>query len=201
MNDELKKIFTDWYTPQQTNNKVDGASSELGTRNLREHIINLFSSYNIKSIFDAGCNDCNWARLLTSEIQYQGGDISYEMIKGVMHEYPDLNVIHHDVTSDPLPDVDLLLVRDVAIHLNNRDRRALFQNWLGSKIPWILITHCRDQGPNTDIFYQDGIFPFSHVNWELAPWNFPRPTDAVDEYGPNGRCMALWHRDQFKGIL
>ena len=27
------------------------------------------------------------------------------------------------------------------------------------------------------------------------------PVDKLDEYGPDGKCLALWHRSQFEGIL
>lgn len=201
MNPALQDIFSSWYHPSKTNNKVDGASSKSGTQQIRKLMIELFDRYQIKKIFDAGCNDCNWMYLLSEHIEYQGGDISPSMIAGVKADYPDLNVAVHDITSDPIPSVDLLFVRDVAIHLNNQDRRKLWENWYNSNVPWILITHIQDCSVNSDIEYVDNQFPFSAVNWELDPWNFPQPTDLIDEYGPNGRCLALWHRAQFEGIL
>jgi hypothetical protein len=201
MNPKLQDIFSSWYHPSTTNNKVDGASSKSGTQQIRKLMIELFDQYQIKKIFDAGCNDCNWMYLLSEKIEYQGGDISPSMIAGARADYPGLNVAVHDITSDPIPSVDLLFVRDVAIHLNNQDRLKLWKNWYNSSVPWILITHIQDCLLNNNIEYVTDQFPFSAVNWELDPWNFSKPTDLIDEYGPNGRCLALWHRDQFKEIL
>lgn len=202
MNNELQRIFTCFYSPLLTDNKVDGASSEAGTRKLRDQIVALFEKYKVKSIFDAGCNDCNWMQIISQYVEYKGGDISLAMVADVWRWFPDLDVIVHDVTTDSIPSVDLLFVRDVAIHLNNKDKMCLWQNWFNSNVPWILITHNRGEvSCNEDAQYVENKLPFAAVDWEIAPWNFPAPIDAIDEYLPGGRCMALWHRDQFKGIL
>ena len=201
MNSTLQRIFSVWYSPLLTQNNESGASSQNGTQTIRTGISNIFEKYNIKSMFDAGCNDCNWIKVLTQYVDYQGGDISLAMVADVWRKFPDLNVILHDATTDPFPDVDMLFVRDVAIHLNDQDKRKLWQNWYNSNIPWILITHNLEELTNSDFQYVEGTFPFSSANWNLAPWNFSEPTDLISEYGPGGRSMALWHRDQFKGIL
>ena len=200
MNLVLQKIFSTLYSPLLTQNHTDGASSEMGTRNLRDQIDKLFQRYDVKSIFDAGCNDCNWMKLVAQYVQYKGGDISLAMVANVWKEHPEMDVVLHDVTSDPIPAADLLFVRDVAIHLNNQDKRRLWENWFDSHVPWILITHNREVAENTDFQYGPQ-FPFASANWELDPWKFPVPLDSVDEYGPGSRCMGLWRRDQFKGIL
>lgn len=201
MNKFLQRLFTNWYHPDQTDNKVGGASSLAGTVKLRDQLVELFKRRQIKSIFDAGCNDCNWMNRISEYVEYHGGDISLGMIAEAWRNYPELDIILHDITTDPVPAVDLLFVRDVAIHLNNEDRLKLWKNWYNSNVAWIMITHCQDEFDNQDIEYKDNQFPFSSVNWEIDPWNFPVPIDSVYEYKPGGRCMALWHRDQFKGIL
>ena len=199
MNLVLQKIFSNWYLPTQTNGNLTGASSIPGTQRLRDNIIKLFERHNISSIFDAGCNDCNWMKIVSQFVQYQGGDISLAMVADVWQRHPELDIVLHDVTTDPIPDVDLLFVRDVAIHLNNHDRRQLWLNWYRSNVPWILITHQTYVDQNTDIEYSTENFPFSAVNWQLPPWNFPAPLDYTIEINSND--MSLWHRDQFKEIL
>lgn len=203
MNSQLQKLFSIIYSPDQTRNAVSGASSPAGTDNLRRNIAELFKKYNIKSIFDAGCNDCGWVSRLQDYlfIEYHGGDISLAMVADVWRRSPELDVQVHDATTDPFPKVDLLLVRDVAIHLNNQDKQKLWKNWFDSNIPWILITHNLEVSENFDFEYSEQPFPFSSANWNFSPWNFPTPVDLVSEYGPNGRSLGLWHRDQFKGIL
>ena len=201
MNPNLQKIFSRLYSPTQTNGNLSGASSVDGTQRLRNNIIELFSLYNIVSIFDAGCNDCNWIKLVSQYVKYQGGDISLAMVADVWRRHPNLDVVLHDITTDPIPQVDLLFVRDVAIHLNNHDRRQLWLNWYRSNVPWILITNQTYVDQNVDIEYSTEHFPFSAVNWQLPPWNFPVPQDQTVDIDINTNNMSLWHRDQFKEIL
>jgi hypothetical protein len=95
-------------------------------------------------------------------------------------------------------------VRDVAIHLNNQDKRKLWQNWINSNIPWILITHNLEiqEGfdTNNDIEYGSTL-PHASANWEMEPWKFPPPLDIVWEYGENGRALGMWHQNQLAHIL
>jgi hypothetical protein len=125
------------------------------------------------------------------------------MVASVWKNYPGLDVILHDITTDPLPQVDVLFVRDVAIHLNTADKVCVLRNWLDSGIPWLLITHDEYEQQNRDFEYVEEQFPLGWVNWSLAPWNFPDPVDQIYEIDRNesGRCMALWHRDQLKDLV
>ena len=207
MNIDLQKLFSRGYYPANTRNTVRGASSIAGTQQIRANMSRLFDTHHVQSIFDAGCNDCHWIQLVVEQNNYQGGDISPAMIQGVKQLYPELDVIVHDVTTDPLPKVDLLLVRDVAIHLNNEHKRAIWNNWLNSNIPWILITHFThydsvesNRFTNKEIDYTTGEFPFADVDWGIDPWNFPPPVDIVIEYSPYGKCLGLWNQHQFKGM-
>ena len=199
MNLDLQKLFSILYSPIHTGGNVNGASSIPGTAELRGKIVNLFKRRNINSIFDAGCNDCNWMSMIEQYIKYRGGDISLAMVADAWIRYPKIDIVLHDVTTDPIPDVDLLFVRDVTIHLSDQDRRKLWNNWDQSKVPWILITHNNHVDQNFDVEYSIKNFPFSSVNWEIDPWNFPKPLEQVID--PQSNNMALWHRDQFQGIL
>jgi hypothetical protein len=203
MNLNLQKMFSLAYTPEFQATEDRAGSSLEWTQKLRYELPGLYKKYNIKSMFDAGCNDCSWSSRLEHSIEYHGGDISLPMVASVWRNYPDLDVILHDITTDPLPAVDVLFVRDVAIHLNNQDKTALLKNWLHSNIPWLLITQDDYERDNPDVEYDKINFPVAWVNWTKAPWNFSEPTDQIWETNGHeyGRRLALWHRDQIKGLL
>lgn len=200
MNLKLMQKFSHLWNPWFSQNNNGGASSVDGTTELRTRILDLFAKYNIRSIFDSGSNDCNWIKELAPHVEYHGGDISVNMVNYARHYYSYLDIQLHDITSDPLPLVDCLFSRDVAIHLNNQDKKRMWQNWYNSGIPWILTTHILYCTENIDFEYQDNQFPESSVNWEIEPWNFPPPTDQIPDSGAS-HVMALWHRDQIKGLL
>lgn len=175
-----------------------GFSSVSGTKYLVNQLPNLFKKYAITSIFDAGANDCAWQALtLDKMIRYFAGEHNALMVDIAKKDNPNINVIVHDIRHDPLPNVDLLFVRDVTIHLNNYNKQLMIDNWLRSDIPWLLMTQINTQAPNEDFDHADNQFPFAEINWKLPPWNFPEPIDFVVDLWPgSNRYMALWHKDQ-----
>jgi len=183
-----------------------GASSFVQTQRLRDDMLKLFEQYNIKSLFDAGCNDCTWAHALAPYINYQGGDISPSMIAEAWHWYPNLKIDIFDITTDPIPTVDCVLMRDVAIHLVITDQKLAIQNWLRSGVSWILMTHVEDAQVNNNGIYGDNLY-HNLVNWCIDPWNFPEPKEKIVEVGDGvmaskpGRRLALWHRDDIVNLL
>jgi len=201
MNKDLQNLFEKYYRPSLAPVvEQRGSSSIQGTERIRSQLPELFKKYKISSMFDAGCNDYEWANLITG-VKYSGGDISQHVVKSANKKWPSINITVHDMTEDPFPNVDLLFIRDVAIHLSDSDRKKLINNWLRSDIPWLLTTHISEATSNSSVQYQLNQFPAADVNWLLPPWNFPQYTDCVWEFNPGGRCMALWHQNQIKPIV
>jgi hypothetical protein len=201
MNNELMKLMSVYFDPSQQNlDKNRGGSDLLYMEKLIAELLVLFKKYNIVSMFDAGCNDCRIGTAISPPMIYSGGDISAAMVADSWKHRSHFDIKLHDVTSDPLPVVDVLFVKDVTIHLNNNDKRKIINNWLDSNIPWIMLTHDEFETNNNDFEYSTG-FPLTRVNWQLSPWNFPLPTECVYEVIDKGRCMALWHRDHLVGLM
>lgn len=201
MNSELQQLFTKFYNPRdQESEPMRGASSIEGTKKIRDELWPLFERHGIRSMFDAGCNDCAWAQAIDDRIIYSGGDISAEIIAEAHRKFPNLNVKVFDVTTDPIPTVDVLFSRDVTIHLSNADKLRMLHNWLDSSVPWLLTTTDLAHQKNLEIEYDVNGFPWAGINWQLPPWNFPAPRDCIIEQNYSSRRLALWHRDQFKII-
>jgi hypothetical protein len=180
-----------------------GSSSIQGTEYLRSQLPELFKKHNIKSMFDAGANDCAWQYpTMHNMIEYSAGDHNVAMVRLAQQQFPDLNIIQHNIVVDPFPSVDVIFLRDVAIHLNNYNKKLMLKNWLQSNVPWILMTHIDNIGENKDFEHSPLQFPFAEINWHLPPWNFPKPTDSVVDLWPGSfRLMCLWHRDQIKELV
>lgn len=177
-----------------------GASSINGTEHIRSQLLVLFKKYNIKNIFDAGCQDCAWAHLLRSAVGYQGGDINPDLVAAAKFNHVGINVIEFNITTDVPPPVDLLLVRDVTIHFSNKEKKRFLKRFKESNIPWLLITQLAEEKINIDIMRGNTI-QTAITNWCLPPWDWPTPTDNVWEFGPGGRSLSLWHRDQIKDLI
>lgn len=179
------------------------SSSIQGTEYLRNQLPALFRRHNIKTLFDAGANDCAWQYpTMRNMIEYSAGDHNITMVRLAKQQFPDLNIVHHDVTVDLFPRVDVVFLRDVAIHLNNHNKQLMLKNWLSSNVPWILMTHIDNLTENKDFIHSPAAFPFAEINWKITPWNFPEPTDYVTDLWPESfRLMCLWHRDQLKELI
>jgi hypothetical protein len=200
MNNNLADLFSATYHIEHLLPEVGtiaGPGSTLEhTKYLQERLLIFFKKHHINSIFDAGCCDCNWMSTLVDQFEYHGGEISRTVVEHLQKNNPTLDIVWHDVTTDPLPAVDLLFVRDVAIHLNTADKQRLISNWISSEISWILMTQ-DDLIVNSDFEYNPETFPESQVNWMATPWNFPAPTDILlESENGNNRKLALWHRSQ-----
>jgi hypothetical protein len=179
-----------------------GSSSIAGTEFLRSQLPRLFDTYQIYSMFDAGAGDCAWqAVTMLHMVQYYAGEGNPNLVNQAKHNFPTLNIRLHDITQDSLPEVDLLFVRDVAIHLDNQQKKSMLNNWLDSKISWLLTTQLDYTTKNNDIDLNNGQFPFAEINWHLPPWNFPTATDQILEMPGGTRLMCLWHRNQIKELL
>lgn len=191
---DAQRFWTQCYSSMPPDHER-GVSSTAFTQGVFHDLGAFFAKHSVTSMFDAGCNDCQWMNTQTFGVAYRGGDISLSAVARAMCQ-TDLDIMVHDITRDPIPPCDLLWIRDVMIHLSDRDRLRALQNWLASDIPWIMMTQV-DGVTNQDIVY-DGQFHTTQVNWYAEPWLFPRGTDCVFEMGT--RKMELWHRDQIKDL-
>jgi len=165
----------------------------------------LFKKYNIKSVFDSGCKDLHWVRhfdFVENNIKYIGGEISQFMVDIAKNLFPNYEIIQHNATIDPLPDVDLLLSNDVMIHLNNQDKFKFLKNFANSNIDYLLMSDSGQLEKNIDNFYKEDLqeYPFSHVNWYLPPWNFPTAIDYINDFHGDQR-LKLWNRQQVKQVV
>ena len=176
-----------------------GSSSIKGTEILRSQLEGLFVKYNINTMFDAGATDASWQWLtLTKLVNYSAGELRPEVVDYAKIAYPGLNIVQFDITKDSLPDVDLLFVRDVTIHLDNEQKEKFVSIWLSSNVPYLLISHHADLTENKNV---DLNLPsqFAEVNWCIDPWNWPTPLENLWEMNPGGRSMSLWSQSQIKG--
>jgi hypothetical protein len=191
-------------------NKLNNELLPEGYESLPDKLSKLLKKYNIKSIFDSGCRNRYWIKHINFDdlgIKYIGGEISLTQVNYCKQEFPSIEVIHHDCTTDQLPHVDLLLSSDVMIHLSNTDKLNFLKNFLSSGITYLLMTDSDsvlhestiNNYCNLNISYRNG-FPFADVKWKISPWNFPNELDAIS-INYSDKRLKLWHRDQIEKII
>lgn len=94
------------------------AASNLLLRKLRE--------LPIRSVLDLGCGDWNWMRNLGfpnpipgRHITYEGWESSQELVDALRSKHATDGVDFHlrDVSTEAMPDVDLIIARDILFHM------------------------------------------------------------------------------------
>lgn len=159
---------------------ISGPGSDLiQTDIIREEIPKIFEKFQIKSIIDAPCGDFHWMQHVNlNGIDYTGIDIVKQLIKNNEKKYgkPGRRFISGDIVTGRLPYADLILIRDCWVHLHNSDILLSVKNLKRSNIKYLLTTSFPNHSFNSDL---NSIW--RPLNLELAPFNFPKPLETINE--------------------
>ena len=170
----------------------------------------------IKSILDVGCGDFQiGSRICDAVPHYIGADVSRLIIERNTASFSSLANVQFmalDVCADPLPQVDLITIREVLQHLSNADVALALDNIERSQARFALVTEHlpaphvlrapnldKPRGPNIRNPYGSGVFI------QLAPFN--RPAEMVlsvkhPSYAgaPSHLVTCLWKFDQRSSV-
>lgn len=147
MDVNLTQLFNEQYRPEGgvwnettclVNNKIEtysGPGSLLHNNdNLIKNLPIFFKNHNIGSIIDVPCGDFNFMRKIISQndkINYLGLDISENAIK-MCKKYESQNIKFkvYDITNPEikLNDVDLIICKDLLLHLSFSDIKNVLKN-------------------------------------------------------------------------
>jgi len=203
----LKSRFSIIYNNNYWDNKesISGPGSTIkNTKNLRKRLNQIIKKYNIKTIFDAPCGDCNWIKFVISKnnVKYLGADIVEECIKqnklnfnNIKYKFKQL-----DITKDILPRADLFICRDFMFHLSYEDNFRFLKNIQKIDSRYILISsHSLSKESyiyNKDIESGD----FRKINLFTKPFNFKKKYEMVIKDDCDGveKYLILFKKEEFK---
>lgn len=169
-----------------------GAGSDQ-TMELRTRLASLFQEHQVNSVLDAPCGDASWVTELKID-SYVGVDIVEELIAKNRAQHPDRDFRCLDLAQDPLPEAQLILSRDLLVHLSFEDALRVVRNFVDSGAQWLLCTTFTDVCLNLDITTGD----WRPLNLEREPFSLPQPTEILNENcsEADGRfqdkCLGLW---------
>lgn len=179
VNNEVKKIFTDYYNKNAWGDKESKSgtgSNLLQTQTIMQELPKIFKKYKIKSILDIPCGDFYWMqRVDLAGINYIGADIVDDIIKSCSEQFPfEFKVM--DIINSKLPKVDMIICRDCLVHLPYSEIKKALQNIKKSGSRYLLTTSFTEHD-NTDI-------PIGHwrpLNLQGEPFNLCEPILVVNE--------------------
>lgn len=117
-------------------------SSISATENYRIYLAGIISSFNIKSVVDAGCGDWGFSHTIDwSGIDYKGFDVVRPVVERNQDKYTQSNVhfYHANLIETDLPSADLLICKDVLQHLPLEDVAKFIKQF--PKYKYCLITN------------------------------------------------------------
>jgi SAM-dependent methyltransferase len=178
----MEKIFTEIYRGRLWGadcESVSGPGSSVArTAAFREELANLLAELEVKTLLDAGCGDFNWMKLMKLD-HYIGVDVVPMLIINNQRDYGNESreFLLRDLANDRLPRADLILSRDCLVHLGLRDIQAIVRNFKATGSTYLLTTTFQGVEENVEI----GTGDWRRLDFQLAPFNFPRPIRLIDE--------------------
>jgi len=173
LKERFERIYeTNLWADPETRSGV--GSSLDSTRVVRDRLPAALRSLEARVLLDAPCGDFSWMQQVElGDIKYIGGDIVPTIVAENQRRYasPLRRFVNLDLTSDQLPDADVLLCRDCLVHLSYANIAAVLANVARSRIGFILVTSFPGRGDNKDV--EDG--DWRPLDFEAAPFSFPSP--------------------------
>ena len=196
----MRTVFTEIYRTQGFGESasVSGPGSDLvNTTAIRAAIPRLLQDLRVRSLLDAPCGDGYWVNAVPLPVErYIGVDIVPDMIRQNQHDYegPGKSFQCLDLTTDPLPCVDLILCRDCLVHMSFQEAVAVIRNFKRSGSRYLLTTTFSGLASHSDIVKGR----WRPLNLQLPPFGFPAPQRIIQEYGRHAeglaaqKCLGLW---------
>lgn len=174
-------------------------SSMDATKVVRESISELLNEYEIQNIVDIPCGDFLWFRAMElGELKYTGLDIVPELISDLRQEFPKHQFDIHDATSDRLRTYDLILCRDLLVHLTNEQAINVISNFKSSGSTYLLATTFVNLERNVELRIPRIGVGWRPLNLAVSPFNLGKPLRTINENSSEGRgryqdkSLGLW---------
>lgn len=204
-----KEIFTEIYANNVWGKSLDASEkfhSGAGSHDEKiivpyiETLIQLLTNNNIRNIVDVGCGDFWIMRHVLGALSeadynffYTGIDVVGDLVKynAERFRHPNIKFICMDaVGDDPLPDGEILIIRQALQHMRNADIKKILGK--AAKFKYLFITEHIYDAPdavyNVDKETNDGIRLGykSGVYLEHAPFNFKNIVHLLKIVGYGG---------------
>lgn len=181
------QIFEQGWTNDDT---VCGWGSQLQhTVEVRKLLPHFLKFYNIKKMNDAGCGDLFWIKTMNLlDIDYQGYDAfkraSWDKL--ILQGYP---LQTFDIVNEVMRPCDLIMCRDVFIHLPNKDVLTALGNF--RKSGKFLLSTSFVNGADNDNRMDAPRLQHAKLDLTKEPFNLGKPIGFIPEDYPH-KILGLW---------
>jgi len=176
-----------------------GGSWESQSRDARKFIQDKITGIQPREILDLGCGDWNWMRKINfSDSRYLGIDCDDQMIQDNSDKYGSDQIRFEvgDIFSIDLPEVDLVICRDVLFHVRQELTIKLLEKLRSRKRLFLIATSFNNQKKNHEPreYCRIEDWGFYRINLMEEPFNLGKSqVDSRDEEKIPGRSINLFY--------
>lgn len=161
----------------------------------------LLADLGVRSLLDVPCGDFGWMQHVPMPgIDYTGVDLLPALVAAHQARYgaPGRRFLQRDVLRDALPTADLILCRDLLVHLSFADIARAVSTFRASASTYLLTTTFPDTQRNEDIVTGD----WRPINLERPPFSWPPPERLIVEHCTESegrfadKSLGLWRLDR-----
>ncbi len=152
--DKFNCIYSDCEWGRDLNGEgTSGTGSTFESARLYISFVNNFiKTHDVKSILEIGCGDGVLLEYLNipQETSYTGYDVVESILEKNRKKFPNYTFANKNILTENLPEVDLILCKDVLQHLPNNVVINIFDK-IKTRCKWALLTNDFDLASNNDI--------------------------------------------------
>ena len=201
--DWRKSVFSYIYNSKHwfDGESLSGPGSSLSSTSTVSVLLpSVLKALGVRTMIDAGCGDFNWMKTIVHHLDldfYLGVDIVQSVIEENQSRYGSekLFFMNLDLVDDPLPQMDVIMCRDVLAHLSYEDIYAVLHNFKKSGATYLLISSYSGLKDNNIEMIRGNFRP---VNFQAKPFYFPEPLMSVFELASEekmvkaGKRICVW---------
>lgn len=190
------EIFLRGWPDQALDTVCGWGSSEQHTRRVRKEFAEILNTYQVGTLNDAGCGDLAWMSMIDLRgVDYVGYDI-YERPNWAELRQRGYQLDILDITANESRPADLLICRDVFIHLPNDMILPALERFRRSATLLLTTSYTSDASTSQGEFsnFQRMNEPnlcHAKLDLTLPPFNLGRPLVRIPEDSPN-KYLGLW---------
>ncbi len=202
-------IYTSKYWQNMTDGSLSGGgSNDISTHNIKKSLSEFIKYNNIKSIIDIPCGDWKWmSEFDLSDLEYFGYDIFDDLILDNQRKYTKKNITFDvkNLVNEKLPKSDLIIIRDLLVHLDHTDIIKCLTNLDDSDFKFIGITNYPKIISHKNRLFGDYLRlgdKWRPINFSIHPYSLPSPdfnlsdTNDLSEIDKN-KYISIWKKNNF----
>ena len=203
-NKKFSYIYKSKYWKGSGDGSLSGAgSNENTTHNIKLELQNFFNEKKIQSILDIPCGDWKWMSTMNFQhVNYIGCDVVEEMIEdnSKLYESDNIKFIVKSLIDDDLPKADIIIVRDLLVHLDTSDILKCLANIKRNNFKYIAITNY----PTLKSQHKDKLLgdKWRPINLSKEPFSLTDPDYNLDDTSTiqdhdKEKYLSVWSNKKF----